>query len=383
MLRAVGMATLLLSSIWASADPTPVVDCDRGQSLNRTLTKMDKFGAAKVKFKGTCTEYVVIEGFDNLTVKGLPGATIRQPSTNTPPSPFYVVRVAGSRGVTLSGFTVQSLPSAFSAIGIERGSTDVLLENMTTEGSWGIVADQASQVWLTGVNVNITSGFAAISAFDKSDVHIVGGLVHRPADSGFYAGLFASTGHITVQGLTIRDMQTSIDIDDGGSVDLVNFDSSVSAVDVIIDNPAGTNFNGVFVSSGSALNVGSARLLISNAGQPYGFNSGAIFVTNGSTLSAGASLIVTGSRGQGVMVSNTSHAELAGSSITGGAHGGLVVVNQSTAGANLTNPLTIISGNGTDLFCDSKSRITGSSYMANVTTVQCNDLLPDLYESLP
>ena len=59
------------------------------------------------------------------------------------------------------------------------------------------------------------------------------------------------------------------------------------------------------------------------------------------------------------------------------------MANQSTAGANLTNPLTTISGNGTDLFCDSKSRITGSLYIANVTTVQCNDVLPDLYESLP
>lgn len=383
MLRTIALATLVLSSIWASADPSPVVDCDRGQSLNRTLSKMEKFEPATVKFKGTCTEYVEIDGFDTLTVTGLPGATIQQPATSTPTSPFYVVRVAASRSVTLSGFTVQSLPSAFSAIGIERGSTDVLLENVSTNGSWGIVIDQASQVWLMGVNVNITSGFAGISAFDKSDVHIVGGLVHRPADSNFYAGVFASSGHITVQGMTIRDMQEGISIAASGSVDLVNFDSTALPVDVTIDNPAGTNFNGAVVSDTSSLNLSSARLLISNAGQPYGFNSGAVLVTNGSTLNAGASLVVTGSRGQGVMVSNNSHAELAGSSITGSGHGGLVVVNMSTAGANLTNPLTTISGNGTDLFCDSKSRITGSLYMANVTTVQCNDLLPGLYESLP
>jgi hypothetical protein len=152
---------------------------------------------------------------------------------------------------------------------------------------------------------------------------------------------------------------------------------------VTIDNPAGTNVYGVIVSDSSSLNLSSARLLISNAGQPYGFNSSAVFVTNGSTLNAGASLIVTGSRGQGVMVSNSSHAELAGSSITGGAHGGLVAVNESTAGATLTSPLTAISGNAADLFCDSKSQITGSLYIANVTVVQCNNLLPGLYESLP
>jgi len=245
------------------------------------------------------------------------------------------------------------------------------------------VIAQASQVWLTGVNVNITSGFAGISAFDKSDVHIVGGLVHRSADPAYRVGVFVGSGHVTMQGMTIRDMQVGIDIDTSGSVDLVNFQPTTASPDVTIENPALTNSNGAFVTNGSSLNLSSARLLISNAGQPYGFNSGAVFVSNGSTLNAGPSLIVTGSRGQGVMVSNNSHAELAGSSITGGAHGGLVVVNQSTAGANLTNPLTTISGNATDLFCDSKSQITGGSYIANATVVQCNNLLPDLYESLP
>jgi hypothetical protein len=43
MLRSIALATLVLSSIWASAAPVPVVDCDRGQSLNRTLAKMSKF----------------------------------------------------------------------------------------------------------------------------------------------------------------------------------------------------------------------------------------------------------------------------------------------------------------------------------------------------
>jgi threonine aldolase len=131
------------------------------------------------------------------------------------------------------------------------------------------------------------------------------------------------------------------------------------------------------------LNLSNARLLISNAGQPYGFNSSAVFVTNGSTLNATASLVITGSRGQGVIVNNSSHAALAGSTITGGAHGGLVVVNESTAGATLTNPLTSISGNVADLFCDSKSQITGASYIANATVVQCNNILPGLYETLP
>jgi hypothetical protein len=344
---------------------------------------LNKFTPATVQFSGTCTEYVLIDGFNNLTVTGTPGATIQQPTATTPTGTFYVLSVKASQSITLSGFSVQSLPSAFSAIGVGKGSSDILVRNVSTDGSWGIVIYEESQVWLVGVNVNITSGYAAIAAFDKSDVHIVGGLLRRPAGSAFNAGLFVSSGHVTVQGMTIRNMQQSINIAASGSVDLVNFDSTARAVDVTIENPAGTNFNGAIVSDGSSLNISSARLLISNAGQSYGFNTGAVYVTNSSDLNAGASLIVTNSHGQGVIVSDNSHAELAGSSITGSAHGGLVVVNLSTAAVDSSSPLTTISGNGTDLFCDSKSQIAGGSNIANATVVQCNNLLPGLYESLP
>lgn len=383
MLRSIALATLVLSSIWASADPIPTVDCDAGQSLTLTLSKIQKFQHATVTFKGTCTEYVLVDGFNNLTLKGLPGATLQQPATASPTTPIFVLSVKASRSVTLSGFAVHSLPSALSSIGIGKGSSDVLVQNVSTDGSWGIFVYEASQVWLVNVTVNITSGYAAIAAFDKSDVHIADGLLHRPADSNFYAGLSVGSGHVTIQGMTIRDMQQSINIGTSGSVDVVNFDSAAAGVDVIVDNPAGTNFNGAIVSDGSSLNLGSAKLRISNAGQPWGGDSGAVFVTNGSTLNAGSNLIVSGSQGQGVVVSNGSHAQFAGSSISGGAHGGLVVVNMSTAGVDSSNPLTVIGGNGTDLFCDSKSQIAGGLNVANAAVVQCNNLLPGTYESLP
>ena len=383
MLRSIASAALVLCSICAFGDSLPVVDCDRGQSLNRTLGVMSKYKPATVRFTGTCTEFVAIDGFENLTLTGRPGATIQQPTTSTPVGAFYVLRVTASRRITLSGFAVRSLPSAFSAIGVERGSTDVLLQDITTEGSWGIVISQASQVWLTRVNVNITSGYAAVAAFDKSDVHIVDGLLQRPPDSAWHAGLVASSGHITLQGMTIRDMQQSIVVSDSGSVDLVNFEPTALGVDVVIDNPSGANFNSAIVSDSSSLNLNSAKLRISNAGKPWGGDTGAVFVTNGSTLFAGSNLIVSGSQGQGVIVNNNSHAELAGSSITGGAHGGLVVLNLSTVGIDSSNPLTTISANGTDFFCDSKSQIAGALNVTNASTVQCSNMLPGTYEGLP
>ena len=382
MLRMCALVTLLFAANWVTANPVPIiVDCGAGQSLNRTLAKMDKFAPATVTVKGTCTEYVLVDGFNDLTLIGVQGAALQQPGTAQ--SNSYVLSIQASRGVTVSGLAVHSLPSIFSGIGIGGGSIDVRLQNVTTDGSWGVVVYEASQVWLVKVRVKITSGYAAVSAFDKSDVHIVNGLVERPADSNWYAGILASSGHVTMQGTVIRDMQQSINIDASGSVDLVYFDTSVASSDVVIDNPAGTNFAGVRIANGSSLNIGSAKLRITNAGQPSGWDTAAVFVSDGSTMNAGANLVVSRSHGQGVLVANNSHAALAGSSITGSGHGGLVVVNLSTAAATASTPLTVIGGNATDLFCDSKSQIAGGMNITGATSVQCTNLLPGDYETLP
>ena len=386
MLKFVAWVTLLFSALCtpAAAITNLTVDCDAAQTIKHALAKLDKLSPAIVTIKGTCTEYVQIDGFNNLTLKGVQGTTLQQPATAPPTNPGYVLSITASRSVTISGLTVVSSASVFSGIGIGKGSNDILLRNVTTDGSWGVIAYEASQVWLVRVTANVAFGFAAISAFDKSDVHIVDSAMKHPSsDTGFHAGLFVSSGHVTMQGTTIRDMQQGISISDSGSVDLVNFDSAAAGVDVVIASPAGTNSNGAIVSDSSSLNLSSARLLISNPGQPFGFDTGGVLITNGSTMNAGANLIVSGSHGQGVIVSNNSHAQLAGSSITGSAHGGLVAVNQSTVSVNANNPLTMISGNGTDLFCDSKAQIAGANNIANATTVQCNNLLPGIYESLP
>jgi hypothetical protein len=179
-------------------------------------------------------------------------------------------------------------------------------------------------------------------------------------------------------------MQVGLDITKSGSVDIQSFNSYYPVSDpndVIIESPAGSNFWGG-VGPGSLLNIGDTTLRITNPGQPWGWNTAGVWVLGG-TLAAGPNLEVSGSQGQGVLVSGNSHARLAGSSITGSAHGGLVAVNLSTIAVETSNPLTQISGNGTDLFCDSRSIITGGSNIANATNVQCSSLLPGDYENLP
>jgi hypothetical protein len=360
---------LLGSAAFAQGGQSVTVNCDNGDSLNSTLAKLNKQTPHTVVVQGTCTEFVTVDGFEGLTLKGQRGATIQQPATN-PQNNSYVLSITGSRGISVFGLNVNSQPSIFSGIAIGKGSSQVQLQNVNVTGSWGVVVYEESQVWLDQVNVTITSGFAAVSAFDKSDVHIAGGLLQRPSDGNFYVGLLVGSGHVTMQGMTIRDMQDSININDSGSVDLVDVDTTQPS-DVLIDNPSGTNTNGVFVEDASSLNIGSARLVIRNAGQSSGGTTGAVFVTNDSTLDAGANLLISNSQGQGVIVTNNSHATLAGSSITGGLHGGLVAANLSTIDIQQGSALTLVGGNHPDLFCDSSSYITGTANLSGVPTASC------------
>jgi hypothetical protein len=382
LMRLVGVISILLltSAALGANAPAVTVNCDNGQSLSGTLAKLNKQVPATVNVRGTCTEYVTIDGFESLTLAGQSGAVLQQPDTN-PLNNSYVLSITGSRGITVTGLTVHSQPSIFSGIGIGKGSNEVTLQNVTVSGNWGVVIYEESQVWLEQVNVVISSGLAAVSAFDKSDVHISGGLLQRPTDSNFYIGLLVGSGHVTMQGMTIRDMQNGISISQSGSVDLVDVDPNAPS-DVTIENPSGTNDNGVVVSDGSSLNLESARLIIRNAGQTSGGTTGAVFVTNDSTLDAGANLVVSNSKGQGLIVTNDSHATLGGSTITGSLHGGLVVANLSTIDAQ-AGSLTLVGGNTPDLFCDSNSFITGTANLSGAPTSNCGNLLSGNTVALP
>jgi len=365
-----------------------VVNCDQGQSLNSTLSRLDKHSPVTVLVKGTCTEFVQVNGFEGLTLKGLPGATLQQPSTD--PGNGLIIQVLlieASRSITIDGFAIHSRASAAWDIGIGRGSTDVQLRNLTVDGPsvFGIAVYERSQVSFARVTAR-DPGFATVAVLDVSDVHIESCLFENSTGAPFHVGLFVGSGHVTMQTTTIRNMQHGISIGGKGSVDIQSFNSYFpisQPTDVVIESPAGTNFWGVLVGDGSQLNVQDTNLRITNPGQPFGGNTGGVSISDGSTLNANANLIISGSKGQGVFVTNNSHASLAGSSITGSGHGGLVVANLSSVAATGSNPLTQISGNGTDLFCDSRSLITGAANIANATSVQCGNLVPGDTVPLP
>jgi hypothetical protein len=382
-----GTLMLLLLPVLASAQPSTAsvavkVDCSDGQSLNRALSRLERHTAATVTVKGTCAEYVQVNGFEGLTIRGLPGASIVEPTTGASNMLPAVLFFGSSRSVTVSGFNIQAAgTTSVSAVGIGHGSSDIRLLNSHVQGgSAGIVIFENSQALLSHVTGE-NAGYAALAIFDSSDAHVEHCLFQDTTGTSWHTGITVGAAHVTMFDNTIRNFQVGMSAAAGGIVDLVAYNTytpnpSGGPTDVLIDSPSGNNFNGVQLSSGSSLNLGNgARLVINQAGQPWGGNTGGILVSDGSTLAAfNAELAIACSYGQGIVVENNSHATLAGVSVTGSGHGGVVVVNTSTLDVTPGSGLTLVGGNGVDLFCDQSPRITGGANLAGVPTSQCNNV---------
>jgi len=119
------LLTAILIGNSAFAEPI-LMDCGVGQSLNRTLSHLDKKTPAVIKVKGTCTEYVQVKGFEDLTIRGVNGARLIQPAN--PGSVSAVLLIGASRRVTIDALKV-SATTAEDGIGIGQASSDIRLRN--------------------------------------------------------------------------------------------------------------------------------------------------------------------------------------------------------------------------------------------------------------
>src|SRR5579864_3936567 len=379
-----GILTLLvlptsIALAQTSTQSIPItVDCGNGQSLNRTISRLEKHVPATVSVLGTCTEFVQIIGFDNLILKGGPGAILAQPSTGSGNLFNSVLLIESSRHVTVSGFSIQADTTIVTAVGIGHGSSDIRLLNLNVKGGTeGITIFENSQVLLAHVSGQ-DPGYTPLGIYDLSDVHVEHCLFENSTGAPWHVGIDLDAGHLTMFDTTIRNMQQGMNARAGSIVDLSAYDTYTpfgGPSDVIIDSPAGTNFDGVALDGGSSLNV-STKLQINQPGQFWGGTTAGVLVSNGSTLNASnTNLVIAGSHGQGIVVMNNSHATLTGATVTGGGHGGLVLANLSSIDVSGAGLLTLVGGNGVDLFCDSGSTITGSANFAGLPTSQCANVL--------
>ena len=377
---------VLMSVAMSQAASTPItVDCSKGQSLNQTLAKLNKQTAYTVSVNGTCTEWVQVVGFQNLVLKGLPGATLVQPSTGG--NLFNsTLLIEASQSVQVEGFAIQGGAGALPNIGIGHGSTDIRLRSLDISGgSAGILIFENSQVSVAYVHVRDT-GYSTLAMYDSSDVHVEHCLFENTTSDGWHQGISLGASHVTMYATTIRNMQQAIGAGDNSIVDLTVYDTYYVAsgnTDVVIDSSAGLTFSGVNMVGGS-LNIFS-KLVINKSGQSWGGTTAGITLDEGANMLADSgNLSITGSLGQGIVAMNNSHATLFNATISHGTHAGLVAINNSTIDLSTNNtPPSTISGNAVDLFCDSDSKITGTANIAGSPTAQCTNLLSGETVPLP
>lgn len=375
MRRILVVALVIFCAATASAAPL-VVDCDRGDSLNRTLDRLSRRSTElpfTVWVKGTCIEYVQVRGFDGLRLTGLPGAALSRPSAGPHPVFQGVLTIAASRSVTIDRFSIHT--EGANAITVRGGSSDVRLRNIVADGL--LMVNEGSQASLAAITVRDPVTWAAVTVYDMSDVFLEDCLLENTTVNP-YVGVDVSRAKLTMHGTVIRGFRTGMSIGVGGHIDVFDFDNFIpkgGPTEVLIDSPAGTNYVGCDVNGGRLAVGGPLR--ISNAGQQGWHWTAGVRVHNGGSLVAGADLDISGSSGQGILVEGSSVASLGASTITGGLRGGLVVVNQSTVVLDGTT----LSGNAADVFCDSRSLITGGASIVGAANIQCSQLLPGAYET--
>lgn len=379
------LVSVLLAQASSQTNASVSVDCDKGQSLSQTLAKLNKLAPTTVTVSGTCSEFVDVFGFENLVLKGQPGATLIQPPNQSGALFTALLYIESSRSVTVSGFSVEADTST-SAIAIGHGSSDIRLRNLTiTGGGEGIIVFERSQVSIAYVKGQ-APGYATLGIYDMSDVHLEHSQFTAAPGAGFNVGIAMGASHVTLYDTTISNMQVGISAAQGSIIDLVVFTTYYNTggpTDVKILNPAGTSSNGVQADGGSSLNLNSARLVIDKPGQVGGGTTGGVLLSNGATMNgATGNLMILGSNSQGVVALNNSHATLNGATVSGGLHGGLVALNLSSFDVAFGN-LSIVSGNSVDLFCDSSSWVTGTANISGKPTAQCSNQLPSETVALP
>jgi len=379
---------VLMSVAMSQAACTPItVDCSKGQSLNQTLAKLNRQSAYTVSVNGSCTEWIQVVGFHNLVLKGLPGATLVQPSSGGGNLANDTLYIQSSQSVQVEGFHLQASANGLPNIGIGHGSTDIRLRSLDIQGGGGgIIVFENSQVSVAYVHVKDT-GYSTLAMYDSSDVHVEHCLFENTATDGWHQGISLGASHVTMYATTIRNMQQAIGAGANSIVDLVVYNTyyvTTGNTDVVIDSSAGLTFSGVNMVGGS-LNIYGAKLVINKSGQSWGGTTAGVNLDEGATMIANSGLLsIAGSLGQGIVAMNNSHATLFGANILHGTHAGLVAINNSSIDLSTNNtPPSTISGNAVDLFCDSDSKITGTVNIAGSPTAQCTNLLSGETVPLP
>lgn len=363
------------------------VDCSKGDSLNAELAKLSKTGPNVLTVSGTCAEDIVIEGFDDLTLAAAPGAAL-QPASATSKS---ILLVNSSRRVVIDGFAITipaPAPGApFTWVAEFNGSAGCVMKNLAVTGGGGIRLQRSSYVnvldsTLHDVSIGVIVGNACTS--DIRGVTIDN--TQTPAFRGSVG--IATFGGSTAfaEGVTVSGFNQGV-LTSGQFATLGPgfFDTNRP---VVIQG----NRVGIAVNNGGFASL-SGPLSITGNGQLNNDLTGGVVVNNGSlALTAPSALIgtsqVDNNVTQGILVMAGGTAQINGAvSISNNGYNGVVAVNGGVAGfAGGGSPPsfpTVTQNFARDLFCDSRSLLTGTNAVAGAAHRECVNQVPGSAPPIP
>ena len=351
------------------------IDCSKGDSINAALAKLSKSGPNVLTVTGSCAEDIVIDGFDDLTLMATPGAALNPASAASK----TILLVNSSRGVVVDGFAI-NIPAPppgnpVSWVAEFNGSVGCVMKNLSVTGGGGIRLQRSSYVSITDstlhdVGIGIIIGNACNG--DIRGVTIDNTLTPAPRGQIGIAIFGGSTAF--AEGVTISGFNQGVLT--GGAFAVLGPGFFDTARPVVIQN----NRTGIAVNSGGLANL-SGPVTITGNGALNNDISGGVVVNNG-TLAVTAPVPQAGTSQiennitQGVLIMNNGTGQITGQvSISHNGYNGVVAVNGGIVGfSGIGNPIAfpiVTQNTARDIFCDSRSLVTGSNNPVGADHREC------------
>ena len=368
-------------------DAANKVDCSKGDSINGELAKLSRSGPNVLTVSGTCAEDIVIDGFDDLTLVAAPGAALHPASASSK----TILLVNSSRRVVVDGFAI-NIPAPPPATPVTwvaefNGSVGCVMKNLAVTGGGGIRVQRSSYVSLSDstlhdVTIGMTVGNACTG--DIRGVTIDNTLTPAPRGQigiAVFAGSTAFAEGVTISGFNQGAFAN-------GTFAVLGPGFFDTTRPVVIQG----NRTGIAVNNGGFASL-SGPITITGNGQLNNDLSGGIVVNNGTLAitgplpQAGVSEIKNNVT-QGVLVMNNGTGQITGPvSVSQNGYNGVVAVNGGIAGfSGIGNPIafpTVTQNVARDIFCDSRSLVTGSNNVTGAAQRECANQLPGAAPPIP
>ncbi len=365
----------------------PKVDCSKGDSINGELAKLSKTDPNVLTVKGSCAEDIVIDGFDDLTLVADPGASLNPASASSK----SILLVNSSRRVVVDGFAI-NIPapapnSPATWVAEFNGSFGCVMKNLSVTGGGGIRLQRTSYVSISDstlhdVLIAIIVGNACNA--DIRGVTIDNTLTPAPRGQIGIAVFEGSTAF--AEGVTISGFNQGVIT--GGTFAVLGPGFFDTTRPVVIQG----NRTGIAVNSGGLASL-SGPITITGNGQLNNDISGGVVVNHG-TLAVTGAFPQTGltqidnNITQGVLIMNSGSGQITGPvSISHNGYNGVVAVTEGIVGfSGIGNPFTVptvTQNTARDIFCDSRSLVTGSNNVIGAAHRECADQIPGAVPPIP